>query len=250
MNQQDLKEVAKILSQSKKIVAFTGAGISVESGIPPFRGDNGIYNKYDPSLLEIDNYYSNTEASWKAIKAIFFDFLSNKNIRPNAGHEILAKWEKEGRLQCVITQNIDDLHRIAGSKTIYEFHGNSSRFVCQHCGKSYHLSEIEITDEPAMCKHCGHLLKPDFVFFGEGIPEEAYYGSVHAAESCDAFLIIGTSGQVAPANMIPYYAKRNGAKIIEINFEPSTYTHNLSDFYLEGKSGEILPLIDSEMRKF
>ena len=244
-NEEKIKQAAEILSKSKRIVGFTGAGTSAESGIPPFRGEGGIWNKYDPNSLDIDFYYSHTKDSWKIIREVFYNFFSNKKIKPNPGHEILAKWEKEGHLSAVITQNIDDLHTIAGNTNVYEFHGNMSRFVCTHCGKKFPAKEMKLTENPPHCEQCGGLLKPDFIFFGEGIPEKAYYGSVDAAENCDAFIIIGTSGQVSPANMVPGIAKRNGAKIIEINMEPSTYTNYISDLYLEGKSGEILPSIDA-----
>lgn len=238
--EEALHKAAEIISKAKKIVAFTGAGISAESGIPPFRGENGIWNKYDPNSLDIDYYYRHTKESWKVIKEIFFDFFNNNEIKPNAGHKVLAKWEEEGRLKCVITQNIDDLHHKAGSKTVYEFHGNSSRFVCKNCDSVYPLKDINITEEPALCPKCNHLLKPDFIFFGEGIPYDAYQNSIDAAEDCDVFIIIGTSGEVSPANMIPDLAKQNGAIIIEINKEMSLYTNKITDIFLEGKAGEIL----------
>ncbi len=244
-NEEKIKEAARILSNSKRIVAFTGAGTSAESGIPPFRGEGGIWNQYDPDSLDIDFYYHHTKESWKVIHEVFYKFFDNKEIKPNAGHYVLAKWEKEGRLTSVITQNIDDLHAVAGNKTVYEFHGNFTRFVCTRCGAKFSSKDVKIYEQPPVCQNCGGLLKPDFIFFGEGIPEDAYYNSVKAAENCDAFIIIGTSGQVSPANMIPGMAKRNGAKIIEINREPSTYTNYISDLYIEGKSGEILPSIDA-----
>ena len=146
-------------------------------------------------------------------------------------------------------EHIDDLHTVAGNTVVYEFHGNMSRFVCTQCGRKVEAKSLKLTEEPPHCEQCGGLMKPDFIFFGEGIPEDAYYGSVKAAENCDAFVIIGTSGQVSPANMIPGIAKRNGAKIIEINMEPSTYTNYITDIYLEGKSGEILPAIDALMTR-
>ena len=243
--QEKIKEAARILSGAKRIVGFTGAGTSAESGIPPFRGEGGIWNKYDPNALDIEYYYRHTQESWNIIREVFYNYFNNIQVKPNPGHEILAKWEKEGRLSCVITQNIDDLHTVAGNQTVYEFHGNMSRFVCTKCGSKFLAKELRLTDKPPHCEKCGGLLKPDFIFFGEGIPENAYYGSVNAAENCDAFVIIGTSGQVSPANMIPGIAKRHGAKIIEINLEPSTYTQYSSDIYLQGKSGEILPQIDA-----
>ncbi|MBQ8761122.1 MAG: NAD-dependent deacylase [Bacteroidales bacterium] len=236
-----LEKASEIISKAKKIVAFTGAGISAESGIPPFRGENGIWNKYDPDSLDIDYYYRHTKESWKVIKEIFFDFFNNNEIKPNPGHEVLAKWERDGKLKCVITQNIDDLHRIAGNKIVHEFHGNSSRFVCKQCDAVYPLKEINITEEPALCPRCGHLLKPDFIFFGEGIPYDAYKNSIDAANDCDVFIIIGTSGNVSPANMIPGMAKQHGATIIEINKDRSLYTDSITDIFLQGKAGEILP---------
>ena len=150
---------------------------------------------------------------------------------------------------CVITQNIDDLHTKAGNKIVHEFHGNMSRFVCSKCGAKYPASEIHITETPPHCDKCGGLLKPDFIFFGEGIPHDAYYSSIEAASTCDVFVIIGTSGQVSPANMIPGVAKQHGAKIIEINREPSTYTDQITDIYLQGRSGDLLPRIDEMMGK-
>lgn len=246
-NTEKIRQAAEILSKAKNIVGFTGAGTSAESGIPPFRGEGGIWNQYDPNSLNIDFYYRHTKESWRIIREVFYNFFNNNEIKPNPGHLILAKWEKEGRLSSVITQNIDDLHTVAGNTVVYEFHGNMSRFVCTECGHKESAKSLALNENPPLCEKCGGLMKPDFIFFGEGIPEEAYYGSVKAAENCDAFVIIGTSGQVSPANMIPSIAKRNGAKIIEINMEPSTYTNSITDIYIEGKSGEILPAIDALM---
>ncbi len=244
-----IKQAAMMLSDAKRIVGFTGAGTSAESGIPPFRGQGGIWNKYDPEALELEYYHRHTQESWNIIREVFYNYFNSKEVNPNPGHEILAKWEKEGRLTAVITQNIDDLHTVAGNQTVFEFHGNMSRFVCTKCGEKFPARSMQLTERPPHCPSCGGLLKPDFIFFGENIPEDAYYGSVKAAENCDAFVIIGTSGQVSPANMIPGIAKRHGAKIIEINMEPSTYTPHLTDIFLQGKSGEILPKIDALMTK-
>ena len=242
--EEKIREAAHILAESKHIVAFTGAGMSAESGIPPFRGEGGIWNKYNPESLEIEYYYKHMQDSWNIIREVFYDYFNNSDVKPNAGHLVLAKWEQEGRLDCVITQNIDDLHTVAGNTKVHEFHGNMSRFVCNKCNTKFPAKSINITKEPPVCPKCGGSLKPDFIFFGEGIPHDAYYGSVDAAENCDAFIIIGTSGQVSPANLIPGIAKNHGAKLIEINMEPSTYTKRISDIFIQGKSGEILPKID------
>ena len=245
MNTEKISEAASIITNASRVVAFTGAGMSAESGIPPFRGEGGIWNQYDPDSLDIDFYMRHTDESWKVIKEVFYNFFNNKEIKPNPGHLVLAEWEKKGFLKSVITQNIDDLHRIAGNTVIREFHGNSARFVCTRCGHKMEASEITFTDTAPRCPKCSGLMKPDFIFFGEGIPSDAYQNSVDDALSCDVFIIIGTSGQVSPANTIPVVAKRHGAKIIEINMEPSTYTNYITDIYIEGKSGEILPKIDA-----
>ena len=247
MNKEKISEAAAIISDASRVVAFTGAGMSAESGIPPFRGEGGIWNQYDPDSLELDFYMTHTDESWKVIKEVFYDFFNNKAIKPNQGHLVLAKWEKKGFLKSVITQNIDDLHRISGNTVIREFHGNSARFVCTKCGHKTESSEIIFGEKAPRCQQCSGLMKPDFIFFGEGIPSEAYQNSVDDALSCDVFIIIGTSGQVSPANTIPVIAKRHGAKIIEINMEPSTYTNYITDIFIQGKSGEILPQIDKSL---
>lgn len=233
-----LNRAAKILTDSTYTTAFTGAGISVESGIPPFRGESGLWSKYDPQYLDIEFFLGNTNKSWKIIKEIFYDFFGD--AKPNMAHYGLALMERKGLLRSIITQNIDNLHQEAGSCTVYEFHGNSRYFVCLRCRARFKVSEIDITDKPPRCPDCQGLLKPDFVFFGEGIPEDAYAAAIDAARHAEVFLLIGTSGQVAPANQIPYMAKQNGATIIEINVTPSYYTSSITDVYLEGKAGEVM----------
>lgn len=246
MIQNKIQEVSKLLLKSKYSIAFTGAGISVESGIPPFRGADGLYNRYDPQTLEIDYYYQQPEKSWKVIKEIFYDFFEQK--LPNDGHKTLSKWESEGFLKALITQNIDNLHALSGSKNIFEFHGNSSRLVCTKCQSYFQVKKLILNNKPPICSKCNFILKPDFVFFGEGIPQDAYNKSFDAASKCDLFFIIGTSGEVAPANFLPEVAKRQGAIIIEINRDPSKYTPHTTDIFLQGKSGEILPEIDKHFQ--
>jgi len=210
----NIEKAAEIIKNSKHLTAFTGAGISVESGIPPFRGPSGLWAKYDPSILDLQYYLNNPERSWPVIKELFFDFFGS--AKPNAAHYALAKLEKAGILKEIITQNIDNLHQEAGSIKVHEFHGNSVKFVCTRCGKIIKRSDIELTDSPPFCneKTCNGLLKPDFIFFGEGIPPGAYSASVKAAETSDCFLIIGTTGEIMPASYIPYQSKENGATII------------------------------------
>lgn len=236
---------ADYIKESNYTIAFTGAGISAESGIPPFRGENGIWNKYDPNLLVLSNYLNNPTKTWPVIKEIFYDFFSKAN--PNAAHNVLAKMESEGLLKSVVTQNIDNLHQMAGSKTVYEFHGNSHTFVCLHCHSKFPVDELELNEMPPLCKKCGKILKPDFIFFGEQIPTDAYSNSVEAAEKSHVVIIIGTTGEVVPASTIPIVAKRSGAKIIEINLESSSYTNSITDVCLKGKATETMNLLAEKL---
>lgn len=238
---------AKAIKQSNFAVAFTGAGISVESGIPPFRGEGGLWNKYDPKILDIDYFYTHSGRSWAAIKEIFYDHFGQK--KPNKGHEVLAKWETSGLLRSVITQNIDNLHQEAGSQHVIEFHGNSQRLVCVHCDSIFETSSADLTDLPPRCVSCGGLLKPDFIFFGEAIPMLAYEQAAEAGKKCDLMLIIGASGEVSPANKIPQKAADHGAFVIEINRDQSLYTPKVTSLFLQGKAGEILPAIDAILQQ-
>ncbi len=235
----NLTKAANLIRNSNKICVFTGAGISAESGIPPFRGEGGLWNRYDPHILEIGYFLTKPKESWEAIRTIFYDFFHQ--VAPNPAHKVLAQWESDGKITGLITQNIDNLHAQAGSVKVYEFHGNCDRLLCLDCNKSYPSLSVDLKELPPLCPDCFGLLKPDFVFFGEGIPPLAYQQSIEAASSCDLMLIIGTSGEVAPANHLPHFAKRNKASIIEINREPSPYTKTITDIYLEGKAGELLP---------
>jgi len=240
-------QAAQKIVKSKNAVAFTGAGISVESGIPPFRGPEGLWSKYDPIILDINYFYKNSHAAWNVIRELFYDFFGKAS--PNNGHKVLAEWEDIGLLKAVITQNIDNLHQEAGSKTVYEFHGTASTMVCIKCGATYKSSLINLSKLPPKCEKCGGVLKPDFIFFGEGIPEDASFKSFDAAEKCDVFIVVGTTGEVMPASLLPQTAKRYGAFIIEINPESSLFTRNLTDIHLQGKAGEILPKINEEIKK-
>jgi NAD-dependent deacetylase len=233
-----IQKAAELIRNSKAMIAFTGAGVSVESGIPPFRGTNGLWSRYDPQCLDLDFFHSHPKESWTAIKTIFYDFFGNAKF--NEAHRVLADFEAKGILKTLVTQNIDNLHQMAGSKNVLEFHGNSQKLICPQCKKMYVPEEINLDVLPPLCLNDGFILKPDFVFFGEGIPEEAYRRSILAARKADVVLIIGTTGEVMPASMIPSEAKRAGATIIEINTEPSNYTNRITDIFLEGKASEIL----------
>jgi NAD-dependent deacetylase len=238
MELNKIKEAANIITGSSHTFAFTGAGISVESGIPPFRGENGIWGKYDPKVLELSYFHENPEESWKVIREIFYEYFG-KSL-PNKAHSVLAEMEGKNLLQSIVTQNIDNLHQEAGSKEVYEFHGNMKKLLCTSCGSYHDVREINLKNLPPHCKNCNGLLKPDFIFFGEGIPPNAYQKSMKAANNAEVVIIIGTTGEVMPASQIPYITKQNGAKVIEVNTKPSNYTASITDIYLEGKATEVM----------
>ncbi|MCB2195574.1 MAG: NAD-dependent deacylase [Bacteroidetes bacterium] len=232
-----LQNAIELLVNSKHAIAYTGAGISVESGIPPFRGEDGLWNKYDPNILELSYFYLRPDKSWKVIKEIFYDFFGE--AKPNKAHTVLAELEHLALIKAIVTQNIDNLHYDAGSKEVYEFHGNSRMLVCTGCNKKYMAAETNLNGVP-LCTSCNDLLKPDFIFFGEKIPEVAYRKSIEAAQKADVVVIIGSTGEVYPAASIPRYAKENGAKIIEINPEKSLFTDSITDLFIKGKATEIM----------
>ena len=242
-----IKQAADFIHSAKRVTVFTGAGISVESGIPPFRGEDGLWAKYDPIILDLDFYNSRTNESWPIIKELFFDFFGK--AKPNAAHLVLAEWEQKGIINDIITQNIDNLHQEAGNKNVYEFHGTASSFICTECSAIYKVSEMILTNTAPRCEKptCKGLLKPNFIFFGEGIPTKAYEASLYAAQNSDVFIIIGTTGEIMPASQIPIIAKQNGAKIIEINIADSNFTSNITDIFLSGKASEILEKIDNRL---
>ena len=236
--ENNIIKAAKAIKGSAYTIAFTGAGISVESGIPPFRGPEGLWSKYNPEILELDYFYRHPEKSWPVIKEIFYDFFGTAS--PNPAHKALAELEHKGLLKCVVTQNIDNLHQEAGSKLVHEFHGTCGRMVCIKCRKVYKSSDISLQKLPPLCPACMGLLKPDFIFFGENISPATYTASFEAAEQARVVIVIGTTGEVMPAGYIPLTAKKNGATIIEINTESSAFTSKVTDIFLQGKAGEIM----------
>ncbi len=233
-----IDEAGTLIRHSSRTTAFTGAGISVESGIPPFRGKDGLWSKYNPVFLDIHYFNQNPEKSWLLIKEIFYDFFGQ--AKPNAAHYALAEMEQKGLLQAIITQNIDNLHQIAGSKQVYEFHGNSRNLICQKCSTYYPAKKTDLANLPPKCVKCGSVLKPDFVFFGEPIPMIANTNSFKETKEAEVFILIGTTGEIMPASLIPYEAKKNGKNIIEINISPSNYTSNTTDIFLQGKATVIM----------
>ncbi|MFO7753419.1 MAG: NAD-dependent deacylase [Desulfobacteraceae bacterium] len=235
------KKAGEAIKAASRCVAFTGAGISVESGIPPFRGKGGLWNRYDPETFNIQYFLEHTDESWDAIRTIFYDLFGR--VRPNPAHLALAKLEREGLIKAVITQNVDNLHYDAGSETVHEFHGSLKRLACLKCKGTVMIGEVDLSVVPPLCSGCGAYLKPDVIFFGEPIPEPAGSAAFREAEICDCMLLIGTTGEVAPANMIPRIAKQNRATIIEINPVKSFYTDSVTDIFIEEKAGPAMEKI-------
>lgn len=239
-------QVAELISKAKYPTAFTGAGISVESGIPPFRGEGGLWNKYDPDFLTLTAFHRMPEKAWAIIKEIFYDHWGE--AAPNPAHYALATLEKLGMMKAIITMNIDNLHQKAGNTKVIEYHGTIGRLICEKCKKTYKTGTISLDPIPPKCT-CGHVLKPDFIFFEEGIPTEAYEESIDIAQKTDLMLVIGTTGEVTPACHVPIIAKQNGATIIEINPSESAYTNTTTDIYIKQKAGIALDAIAKEAQK-
>ena len=231
-----IKEAARITFESPMTIALTGAGISVESGIPDFRSPGGLWSKYDPAVYaSINTFISNPEKVWEMHREIEGLLIKAK---PNRAHIGLGELERMGLLHAVITQNVDNLHQAGGTKNVIEYHGNASTLTCLSCKRSYRMLDKR-GEFPPRCE-CERILKPDVIFFGEAIPEEALHKSHMLASSAQALLVIGTSAMVSPANTIPGIAKRNGAKIIEINKERTHLTESLTDIFLQGEAGELI----------
>lgn len=234
------KEVARLIGQSRRAVALTGAGISVESGIPDFRSKGGLWERFDPlEYATIQAFRRDPAKVWVMLQEM--EALIQA-ARPNAAHRALAALEAQGRLLGIITQNVDNLHQAAGSKNVVEYHGNALRFACLQCRGRWERQALDFSRLPLYC-YCGGLIKPDVVFFGEAIPPAAQEAAGQLVAACDLLLIIGTSGEVAPASFLPAVAKRGGAVIVENNLEHTSLSRTVTDFFLPGPAGVKWPQI-------
>lgn len=233
---------ARFLGGARSVVVSTGAGMSKESGIPTFRdAPNALWENFDPEkLASPEGFLSDPSLVWR-----WYEDRRRmiSTAQPNAGHAAIARLEGYFDRFVVVTQNIDDLHRKAGSKNIIEMHGNIFRFKCFDMG--HPVDELPLDDRvPPRCR-CGSLIRPDVVWFGELLPEEAVERAYKALENCDVMLVVGTSGVVYPVAGFPGVARRAGARIIEINPEETPITR-LADVFLEGTAGEVLPRLTGE----
>ncbi len=247
MKIEQIREAAEVIRNATHLTAFTGAGISVESGIPPFRGEDGIWSRYDPGVLDISRYRSYPDETWPVVNEIFYQFFAK--AQPNKAHYFLAWLQQEGILKALITQNIDNLHQDAGSTDVIEYHGNSQYLVCTYCGERRKVEEPLVTDEVPRCRNEGALMKPDFIFLGEPIPQEAARRSMAEAEKTDVMLLIGTTGEVMPASMIPKVAKRGDATIIEVNTAETIFTQTITDLFLQGKAAAVCDQMQQEITR-
>ncbi|WP_461210730.1 SIR2 family NAD-dependent protein deacylase [Desulfocurvus sp. DL9XJH121] len=236
------ERAAGLLKNAKKAVALTGAGISVPSGIPDFRSPGGLWSQFDPmDVASIEAMNGNPRGVWEFLldAASMFD-----TAKPNPAHTALADMERAGLLRGVVTQNIDGLHRRAGSRTVVEYHGGCESWYCRRCRKPWDASRITDLgpkDIPVLCS-CGGLIRPSVVFFGEGIPRGAVAGSDALLSGADMMLIVGTSGEVAPANAMPWRVKRSGGAVVEVNLGRTAFG-GVADLRLDAPAEEVLPLL-------
>ncbi|KAF0151237.1 MAG: NAD-dependent deacetylase [Ignavibacteria bacterium] len=228
----------KKLSSAKKLVFFTGAGISAESGIATFRGADGIWNKMRPEeLASFSAFMKNPNLIWE-----WYQHRREiiHKVEPNAGHKAIAELEKYYDV-IVVTQNVDNLHKRAGSTKIFELHGNIERNFCIACHTFVSEKQFEGNEVP-QCEKCGGMIRPDVVWFGENLPQDQFSGGETAAEWSDICFVVGTSAVVYPAAYIPQSAKRAGSYLVEINIEP-TELSRFVDYSIIGKAGDVLPKI-------
>ncbi|MBU0559708.1 MAG: NAD-dependent deacylase [Bacteroidetes bacterium] len=242
----DEKFISK-LKNARSLVFFTGAGISAESGIPTFRGKDGIWNKLKPEeLANFNAFLKNPDMVWEWYQ--YRRKIVNES-KPNPGHTAIKDFENHYDVS-VVTQNVDNLHGRAGSNNIYELHGNIERNYCIDCLKPFSIEHYRAESKGVpKCLECGGLVRPDVVWFGEMLPQKIFADAERKAEHCDICFIAGTSAVVYPAAYIPVSARQHGAFLVEINIESTEISHHV-DYSIFGNSGEILPEIYKAARSF
>ena len=230
-------ELINRLKRAKRVVVLTGAGVSAESGVPTFRGTDGIWNKFKAEdLATFDSFISKPELVWE-----WYNWRRDliSKVQPNPGHFAIAEMEKMFQAFWLITQNVDGLHQRAGSKKVLTLHGNIFESFCIDCKKRY--DDPPFKDGLPRCS-CGGLIRPDVVWFGEQLDPDTLTHAFEVSEKAEVFLSVGTSAVVMPAASLPVVAKRSGAYVVEINPERTEISGMLDEF-IEGNSGEILPEI-------
>jgi len=241
-----IKKAARDLVDVDNAVALTGAGISIESGIPPFRGKGGLWERIDPMMAHIDTFLNDPEKVWRVLMNEMKDVIDM--ARPNDAHLGLYRLEELGILKTIITQNVDGLHQMAGSRDVIEFHGSFAWQRCMECDSRCETRDVDMTQIPPRCL-CGGIYRPDCVFFGEQIPPRYFQRSQQAASGCEVMLVVGTSAIIQPACLMPMTAAESGAKVIEINPDSTPLTNSVSDYLIRGPAGPILNRIVDEIEK-
>jgi NAD-dependent deacetylase len=237
-----IARAAELMARARRGVALTGAGISAESGIPTFRGEGGLWRKYDPvKVATLETFLDDPEPYWRVARERGPEVLAAK---PNAGHRALAELETAGRISAVVTQNTDGLHQDAGSRRVIELHGSGRTVRCLDCGVVESRRDVQArlaVEMPPRCAVCGGaVMKPTVVFFGEATPPEAVAQAFELARSADLMLVVGSSLVVFPAAEIPLTAARAGVPIVLVNAEPTPYD-DVAEVVIHGRSGEVLP---------
>lgn len=247
IDQEQLQTAAQIVAESAYLIALVGAGLSKESGIPTFRGGDGLWDKHgEPPMDGYQRFLADPEQWWAerlAQRESMSEFTKAiEEARPNAGHIAMAEMERAGLLKHIITQNIDDLHQQAGSVAITEIHGNRTKQRCIECSRRWKREEFVSSEVPPRCPDCDGLVKSDTVMFGEPIPQDALESCFQEARRANAVLLVGTSAVVYPAAEFPIIAHRQGARLIEVNPQ-ETPLSDICSAVLRAPSGEALPLL-------
>jgi NAD-dependent deacetylase len=241
-----IAQLTELVKSSRRAVVFTGAGISTESGIPDFRGPNGLWTRMKP--IHFQEFISSPAARQEAWRRRFSNVDGWVGAKPNAGHLAVAELVRLGRVDCVITQNVDNLHQESGVPTerIIELHGNSTYAHCLQCRVRFELADLEVefreTGTVGPCKRCGGIIKTATISFGQGMPVAEMQRAQQAALACDLMLVLGSSLSVFPAADIPVYAKQNGAKLVIVNAEP-TPMDGLADLVMNTTIGATLTAV-------
>jgi NAD-dependent deacetylase len=251
--EQAAAEAARIIGGSRHVVALVGAGLSAESGVPTFRGPDGLWTKHgEPDLRDYDRFVEDPERWWRQRmepSARTGDLVrALQEAVPNEGHFALREMEEAGWLKHIITQNIDNLHQIAGSQAITEIHGNRTKLRCMGCGQRWPFEEFSLDELPPKCPDCANIVKSDTVMFGEPIPPDALRECIEQTRACDCMLLVGTSAVVYPAAGFPIEVKQSGGSLIEIN-PNETPLSELSDVVMRAPSGQALPKIVEALKQ-
>ncbi len=251
--EEKIETVAHLIMTSNKVVVFTGAGVSTESGIPDFRSPGGIWSRFDPDDFTIDKFLHSVENRDRQWTFLVSNGLFNQ-AQPNDAHKAIAWLEAIGKLSCIITQNVDDLHQKAGSDTdnIYELHGNMKWMKCLDCGARYSLDDLflRFASQPKapVCEQCGGILKAEVIFFGEALPEKTLKDATYHASTCDLLIVIGSSLVVYPAAYMPMYAKSGGARLVIINMSETPYDGE-ADILIRAGAGDTMTRVTAEVKK-